>query len=87
MEFPKLFWRGKRDSLLKFCRTSSGTEGRFKSQCGGELLLPLGRTKGLMAVHTGAEGGEFMGNEWLINPRRSFLRQRNRGGIREMGQT
>ena len=60
-------------------------ECRFKSQCGGELLLPLGRTKGLLAVHTGAEGGEFMCNERLINPRYPLLGQRNRGGIREMG--
>ena len=48
-------------------------------------LLPLGGAKGLLATHTGAEGGEFMDDERLINPRCSLLRQRNRVGIREMG--
>ena len=63
------FQRGRKDPrLLKTCRAASGTECRFKPQCGGELLLPLGCAKRLVAVHTGAEGGEFMCHERLINP-------------------
>ena len=38
--------------------------------------------KGLLAVHPGAKGGEFVRHERLINPRCLLLGQRNRGGIR-----
>lgn len=41
--------------------------------------------KGLLAVHTGTECGEFLLEEWLINPVRSVLRQRNWGCVREVG--
>jgi hypothetical protein len=38
-----------------------------------------------LAIHTGAECGEFLLEERLINPVRSILRQRNRGCVREVG--
>ena len=41
--------------------------------------------KGLLAVHTGAEYGEFLLEVWLINPVRSVLRQRNQGCVRVVG--
>ena len=47
--------------------------------------MPLGCAKRLVAVHTSAEGGEFMYHERLINPLCHLLGQRNRGGILEMG--
>jgi len=47
--------------------------------------LPLRGAKGLLAVHTDAQCGEFLLEEWLINPVRSILRQRNRGCVREAG--
>ena len=61
--------RRKGDRLLKFCRAASGTGCRFNPQCGGERLFPLGCAQRLVAVHTGAESGEFMCHERLINPR------------------
>ena len=67
-----------------FWVVSASAQRGFESQRGGEPLLPLGHAKGLLAVHTGAEGGQFMCHERLINPRCPLLGQRNRGGICEM---
>ena len=39
----------------------------------------------MLAVDAGAECGEFLLEEWLINPVRSILRQRNWGCISEVG--
>ena len=58
--------QGKGDRLLKFGRTPTAAERRFESQCGSELLLPLRCAKRLLAVLTGAEGGEFMGHELMV---------------------
>lgn len=78
--------REQGDRRLKFGGEASGAKGGLEPQYGGEWLLPLGRTKGLLAVYTGADAGEFMSHERLINPRRSFLRQRSQGGFCKVGQ-
>jgi chromosome condensin MukBEF MukE localization factor len=73
----------KKGQQLYFRRAAA--QGGFKSQGRREPLLPLRGTKGLLAVHTDAQCGEFLLEEWLINPVRSILRQRNWGCISEVG--
>ena len=75
----------KGDRLLYFRRAAAPAQGGFESQGRREPLLPLRSAKRLLAVHTGAECGEFLFEEWLINPMHSILRQWDRGCIREVG--
>ena len=41
----------------------------FQAQHGRDHRVPVRRSERLLAVHTGAQDGEFMINERLINPR------------------
>ena len=75
-------WRsGKknRDRLLfwRFARSSARAEGGREAQRGGHRRLPVGGPERLLAVHTGAERGEFMLEEGLINPREPVARNLN----------
>lgn len=63
----------KGTGYLNLAGRPRGAQGGFEPQCGGELLLALRGAKGLLAVHTGAEGGEFVRHERLINRRCPLL--------------
>ena len=51
-----------------FSWPSALAEGRFQAQGGGDHRLPVCGPEGLLPIHTGAQRGEFMIEERLIDP-------------------
>ena len=56
----------------------------FQAQRGRDHRLPVRRSEGLPAIHTGAQGGEFMINERLINLREPLGRCLDGSGVAQM---
>lgn len=69
---------------MRFAGPSAWAEGRFQAQGGGDGRLPVGGPKRLLPIYTGAECGEFMREERLVNPRQPFGRRLNRKWVRQM---
>ncbi len=52
--------KGDRLRFRKSSGSAVGAEGGFQPESTDDPGLPSGRPEGLLAIHTGAEGGEFM---------------------------
>lgn len=73
----------KRDRLLIRSVAGSSTRAKRRIQTGGrcKLGLPLRRSKGRLAIQTGAERGQFMSKERFVNPPQPLVRERDGGRI------
>lgn len=67
-------WRrkGDRPFFEGFSWPSALAQGGFQAQGGGDHRLPVCGSEGLLAVHAGAQRGEFMIEEQLIDPLEPF---------------
>ena len=75
----RLFWQ------LPWAATSP--QGGFQAPCGRGHCLPVCRAEGLLPIHTGAQGGEFMINERLINPVGPVGREIDGSGVAQMRES
>jgi hypothetical protein len=62
-------------------------QGRFQAQGGGDHRLPVCYPEGLLAVHTGAERGEFMIEERLVDPLEPVAGSLNGNGVAQMRES
>ena len=78
--------RRKGDRLLfwGFSRPSAVPHRGLQAQGGRGHRLPVGCPEGLLPIHAGAQGREFMIDERLINPREPVGRGLNGSGIAQM---
>ena len=79
--------KGIRLLFRGFSWPSALAQRGLQAQRGGDGGLPVYCPEGLLPIHTGAQGGEFMIDERLIDPREPVGRELDGSEVAQMRET